>query len=600
VGSAIGTQQRTTGSGSPPTTRSLLVVDCGSVFTKVALLGMVDGRYRMLARSQVPTTIVPPHADVMRGILAGVAEVEHGSARAIVRDGSIITPERDNGDGVDGVAVTVSAGGPVHLLMAGPGRDALAALVHRAAGGLFVSLDPLPLDVAPPSFGGARGDWERQVAVARAQHPHGVLVVGPSVEGQRGRPDLDETGRIVAAWIDALRTQPSDVPYGEIAVLFAGSPPDAARLRASLGGHATTVEVGSLAPTTLAPLSQAIAGLYESSVLRGIPGYEGLRALSRVPLSGTVSSLAGIARYLSQHYQLNVVGVDVGANSTMLVGATAQGGFMPASHPGAGVGPGAGAVLRAVGAANVLRWLPETLDEAELREYVLGRMLRRGMLPSSNRELEIEYALAREAIQLALRAPGSTLAGMHPVDVLLGSGGTLAHAPSPVRAAMVLLDAVQPRGITSLALDVAQLGGMLGGLAAIDPTAAGQIAEGDTVRVQLASVVSTFGSVPEGQPAVRVILEHGDGQRQTLDVAHGALARLPLHPGERALLSLVPAPTVDVGLGAGQQARASEPLDGSLLGLIVDARGRPLVLPRTEEARVARIREWRQALGILS
>lgn len=599
MGSAIGTQQRATGSGTPPTTRSLLVVDCGSVFTKVALLGMVEGRYRLLARSQVPTTLVAPHADVMRGILAGVAEVERDSARTIMRDGGIVTPERENGDGVDSVAVTVSAGGPVHLLTTGPGRDALAALVHRAAGGLFVALDPLPLDVAPPSFGGARADWERQVAIVRAQHPHGVLVVGPSIEGQRGRPDLDETGSIVSAWIDALRTLPGDVPTGETAVLFAGSPPDGARLRASLGGHATMVEVGTLSPTTLAPLSQAIAGLYESSVLRAIPGYEGLRGISRAPLAGTVSSLAGIARYLSQHYQLNVVGVDVGASSTMLVGATAQGGFMPASHPGAGVGPGAGAVLRAVGAANVLRWLPETLDEADLREYVLGRMLRRAILPASTRELEIEYALAREAIQLALRVPGSTLAGMHPVDVLLGSGGTLAHAPRPVQAALVLLDAMQPRGITSLALDVAQLGGMLGGLAAIDPTAAGQIAEGDTVRVQLASVVSTFGAVPEGQLAVRVVLEHSDGQRQTLDVAQGSMARLPLHPGERALLSLMPAPTVDVGLGPGQQARASDPLDGSLLGLIVDARGRPLVLPRGEEARVAKIREWRQALGML-
>jgi hypothetical protein len=189
---------------------------------------------------------------------------------------------------------------------------------------------------------------------------------------------------------------------------------------------------------------------------------------------------------------------------------------------------------------------------------------------------------------------------MHPVDVLLGSGGTLAHTPRPVQAALVLLDAVQPRGITSLALDVAQLGGMLGGLAAIDPTAAGQIAEGDTVRVQLASVVSTFGTVAEGQPAVRVVLDHSDGQRQSLDVASGAMARLPLHPGERALLSLIPAPTVDVGLGPGQQARASDPLDGSLLGLIVDARGRPLTLPRGEEARMAKIWEWRQALGMLS
>jgi hypothetical protein len=78
----------------------------------------------------------------------------------------------------------------------------------------------------------------------------------------------------------------------------------------------------------------------------------------------------------------------------------------------------------------------------------------------------------------------------------------------------------------------------------------------------------------------------------------GTIERLPLRPGERAMLSLFPAPTVDVGLGAGQHARASDPVEGGLLGLIVDARGRPLALPQVDEERRMRLREWRQALGL--
>jgi hypothetical protein len=333
-------------------------------------------------------------------------------------------------------------------------------------------------------------------------------------------------------------------------------------------------------------------------VLRAVPGYDGIRTLGSAPPPSVASSLGGIVRYLSQHYQLNVVGVDVGACSTTLVGATAQGGFLPAMHPTAGVGMGAGATLRAAGPGNVLRWLPESLDESDLREYVLARMLRPRILPGSAREVELEHALAREAIQQALRAQGSTLLGLHPLDVVLGSGGVLSHAPLAAQAALLLLDALQPRGITSLALDVAQVAGMLGGLASLDAVAAGQIAEGDAVRVQLASAVCTAGMIPEGQPAVRVVLEHTDGRRQVLDVMQGTLACLPLPPGDRALLSLFPAPTVDVGLGTGQHARASDPLDGSLLGVVVDARGRPIALPRNEDERLARIRGWRQALGI--
>jgi hypothetical protein len=82
------------------------------------------------------------------------------------------------------------------------------------------------------------------------------------------------------------------------------------------------------------------------------------------------------------------------------------------------------------------------------------------------------------------------------------------------------------------------------------------------------------------------------------DVMPGMLLRMPLEPGERGMLSLLPAPMVDIGLGPGQQARASEPLEGGLLGLVIDTRGRPLALPAEDERRRAKLREWRAALGI--
>src|SRR5262249_53721639 len=93
-------------------------------------------------------------------------------------------------------------------------------------------------------------------------------------------------------------------------------------------------------------------------------------------------------------------------------------------------------------------------------------------------------------------------------------------------------------------------------------------------------------------------LEYEDGKKDTIEVAAGGLARLPVPHGRRALLSLYPSPGVDVGLGPGQQARASEPVEGGALGLIIDARGRPFDLPSATLERMARLREWRAALEI--
>src|SRR5207253_9867973 len=107
--------------------------------------------------------------------------------------------------------------------------------------------------------------------------------------------------------------------------------------------------VDALSPSTLTPLNRAVNGLYETSVLRGLPGYNGIRAMSSTPPAATITALAGMVRYLAQHYQTNVVGVDVGSSSTSLAGATAQAEFLPAVDPNAGVGSGIGHILRARG-----------------------------------------------------------------------------------------------------------------------------------------------------------------------------------------------------------------------------------------------------------
>jgi hypothetical protein len=149
-----------------------------------------------------------------------------------------------------------------------------------------------------------------------------------------------------------------------------------------------------------------------------------------------------------------------------------------------------------------------------------------------------------------------------------------------------------------LVLDTAHIANMLGGVAGLNSVAAAQVAESDAVLLQLGTVISPVGVPAEGEPALRVVIEFTDGRKHVEDVPYGVLVRLPIAPGEQAFMGLYPAPTVDIGLGPGQQARASDPVDGGALGLIVDTRGRPLILPTDPAERIARQVEWRQALGL--
>ena len=601
VGGAIQTATRAPeryDAGGTPATRSLLMVDCGSSHTKAALIDVVSGRFRLVARAQAATTLAPPINDLTVGVRDAIAAIERTIGRALLRDGQLLTPQQDDGSGVDGLALATSVGGPLRILTSGPGREALTGLVHRSIGGLFAELNATPL-ISPAT---TPADWQQMVAQVRSLHPHALLVIGYPSGVSRGQGSIGETAQVVARWLDSLRDPASDgeqdQPFG-LPVVFTGNPGDIGTLQGVLQGHTPSLlAVDALSPSTLSPLNRAVNGLYETSVLRGLPGYESVRAMSNTAPAATITALAGMVRYLAQHYQTNVVGVDVGSSSTSLAGATAQAEFLPAVDPNAGVGSGVGHILRARGMEAVSRWLTTSASEDELREYALTRMLRPYAMPASARELELEHAFAREAIYLALRAPGARLAGLHPIDVVLGTGGVLANVPQPALGALLMLDAIQPRGVSSLVLDTAHIANMLGSVAGLNSIAAAQVAESDAVLLQLGTVISPVGVPPEDEPALRVVIEFADGRKHVEDVPYGVIACLPVAPGEKAFLGLYPASTVDVGLGLGQQARASEPVDGGALGLIVDTRGRPLVLPTDPLERIARQVQWRRALGL--
>jgi hypothetical protein len=262
-----------------------------------------------------------------------------------------------------------------------------------------------------------------------------------------------------------------------------------------------------------------------------------------------------------------------------------------------GVGTGLGAILKQVGVQRIMRWLPFSISEDEIRQFVLNHTMHPQAIPANARELQIIYAFAREAMVITAEISARNGGGWSTTDLILGTGGVLAHAPKFGQVAMLLLDALQPKGITSLILDRTTLIPLLGAVASVSPITAVQVNENDAVSHRLGTCVIPFGNLPPGQSAVRVGLEYSNGRQVTVEVMTGSIEVIPLALNEQALLTLFPAPMVDVGLGPGERARAAEEIDGGLIGLIIDARGRPLQLPTNEMERQARLAQWSQALG---
>ncbi len=620
----LGEGQSPISSQSPASASSILVADCGTVFTKVSLLGLVEGQYRLMARGEAPTTASAPHKDITKGIVQAINELEFITGRHFVDDGRLISPEQPSGDGVDLFISTISAGGPIRLLVVGAVNPTLEDLSMQAVSGLYAETCALPA----PSYLAAtnsasrlmgvgvqgqwtpervKSEWELQLVRIRELHPHAALIVGLA-NGPAGPTPLQEACQLIINAVQDIQKSnngnSSMMPGSNtdgitpLPVLYAGDLQYVDAVRTMLHGYAEVTRVETLASQEqLGPTSMAATALYEREVIRHIPGYDHMLTWSSSAPIATASSLSSLVRFLAQHYSMNVTAVDAGGTTTTVMMAGERGEFLPLVSSGIGVGPGLGPVLEKAGIHRVARWLPFRITEDELRQYVLNRMLHPQVIPTSIRDLQIGQAFAREAIILTVEATKQYRFNQFDADLILATGGALAHTPKFEQAALMLLDALQPRGVTSMVLDRTMLISQLGAVATIAPIAAVQVNENDAVMHRLGTCVIPYGDLPQGQVALRVGIEYSNGRQVTAEVMSGSIEIIPLRMNEQAMLTLYPAPTVDVGLGPGERARAAEEIDGGLVGLVIDARGRPLVFPTDETERHARLVQWMQVFG---
>jgi hypothetical protein len=602
--SSLGEMRDPVSNYDPAAIRAVLVADCGTVVTKVSLLGLVEGQYRLMARGEAPTTVAAPHKDITKGIIQAIGEIERITGHTFVSKGRVLSPQQPTGNGVDLFVAAISAGGPIRLVVLGGVSPQLAELARQGVSGLYAETHAIP----SPTFNAARAaqgqwtpdriqmEWERQLQSMRELQPHAALIVGQA-DPPAGATPLQEACQLVVNALQDQRGQ-GDARNTPLPVLYAGAPQYVDAVRRMLQGYGEVTRVETLAsPAQLGPVSMATTALYERDVIQRVSGYEQIRTWSPAVPVGAAGSLSSLVRFLAQHYAMNVTAVDVGASTTSVMMGGERGEFIPMVNSGIGIGPNIGALLQHIGTQRVVRWLPFDITEDELRQYVMNRMMHPQVVPTSLRDLQITQAFAREAIILTMESGAHARSGQFSADLILATGGVLAHAPKYGQALLLLLDALQPRGVTSVVLDRTMLISQLGAVATMAPVAAVQVNENDAVLHRLGTCVVPFGDLPQGRTAIRVEVEYSNGRRVQAEVTTGSIEVIPLQVNEQALLSLYPAPTVNVGLGPGERARAAEEIDGGLVGLVIDARGRPLVFAQDDAERRARLLQWMQVIG---
>ncbi|QOR34132.1 glutamate mutase L [Clostridium sp. 'deep sea'] len=612
----------------------VLAIDVGSTTTKAILFGSKDG-LRLINWAGAPTTVEKPHENVIVGVKNSVSMLEKKCGRKLLKDTSIITPATGN-EGVDIFVATSSAGGGLQMLVTGVMKKMTAESAYKAAlGAGAIVTDVLAVD-------DGRTDLERIQRIQRLR-PDMVLISG----GVDGGNEV----HVVSMAELVAKAQPASRLGSRfrLPVVYAGNVEAREQVGNFLKEKAEVHYVDNLRPIlereNLEPTGEKIQELFLEHVMSHAPGYEKLIEITGGNIMPTPNAVGDLLNTIGESKNVNILAVDIGGATTdvfssMLIGhrmlndGYADDGnvnklevrpddveyrrtFYRSVDANLGMSYSVGNILAESGGEKIIRWLPFSITENQLRNILSNKMIHPTILPQTKDALLIEHAAAREAIHLAYtrhKLMASGLSGVHivraitdafnqdnvnemsliddaEVDVIIGSGGVLSHTPNRNQALAIMLDAFQPVGVTELYVDsifmMPHLGVMLKEVAKEEVF---NVIKKDCL-IPLGTCLSVAGPIASpGKAVAKVTIEYDGGKVEKHHIVAGELKRLPLEYDQEATVTIKPSLGYNAGDGTNRITKAL--ITGGSGGIILDGRGRPIQVAKDPQQRIAQLKQW--------
>jgi uncharacterized protein (TIGR01319 family) len=624
--------------------RRIVATDCGSTTTKAILIEKNDkGEYRLVARGEAPTTVEKPFEDVTLGVLNSITELEEitetavpegfaAGRRKLIRDGRVwrqlkqgtldATGVTGELDASDIYVSTSSAGGGLQMMVAGVVKSMSAESAERAAlGAGAILMDTLAVDDGRKDF--------QKVERLRQLRPDIILMSGGTDGGTKSH--LIEMAEVIRRADPKPRFGDMKLP-----IIYAGNKEASADVGKVLGETISLQVVDNLRPKldqeNLGPARDEIHEMFLEHVMQQAPGYSKLLEWTSEEVMATPNAVGKLLKEYAENEGVNVLGVDIGGATTdvfsVFKNSFGERIYNRTVSANLGMSYSICNVLKEAGVENIARWLPFEIEPSEVRNRLRNKMIRPTTIPQTYEDLLIEHAVSREALRLAFlhhkslardlvgvqqggldrlmseQATGQTLVKMLELDMIIGSGGVLSHAPRRAQSALMMMDAYQPEGITMLTVDSIFMMPHLGVLSEHVYEAAKEVFERDCI-VKIGTCIAPVGTGKVGEPCVTV-----KGNKIDFSVPFGQIKVVPINIDETPELVVEPAKTFDVGGGKGKAVtvkrfdtskghrdQTTNLIDGQL-GLIIDTRGRPFDIRLEAAGRVASLRSYLEAMGL--
>jgi hypothetical protein len=565
---------------------SVLAIEVGSIHTRALLLDVVEGQYRFLAVGTSPSTVNAPFSDIGEGVYRSILNLQEVVGRTLMdRDNHLIIPGQANGAGVDRMIVTYSAGPEIRIIVAGLLNDvSLASAQHLVNSTNACLSDSIGIN--------DRRRSENQLDVILHVHPDLIILTGGTENGASR-----SVFKLADLILMACRLLPEEK---RPEVLYAGNQALSKRIVDSLNKLTPTHNTANVRPSIdhedLIAAQETLAKIITDIRSRQIGGLDSLASQASAPPLPTPNAFGRMIAFLSQIYDPSkgVLGVDVGSSSTTIAAAIA--GKLTLSVFPYGQGSGASSFIDKKYIAEIAQWLPAQVPMDVVQDYLNFKLAYPASVPINAESLAIEQALARQVLRRSIlqaqtRWP-DTLTSFEPI---MASGAVLNLAPTPAQSLLMLLDGLQPSGVTTIVLDQNGILPGLGAIAKINTLLPVQVLESGAF-LNLGSVISPVCDARPGSVILRVRLEYEEGNEARIEIRQGSIYVLPLQFGQTARIHFQPLRGVEISQGRSRNLESFK-IVGGVCGAVIDARGRPIALPTDTIRRREMVKKWQLVLS---
>jgi hypothetical protein len=573
-------------------TDSLLAVNIGTAVTRAVFFDVVEGEYRLVASASAPSTTEAPFHDVGEGVRNAINNLQTVTGRTLLNaDHRLITPFQPDGSGVDAFVATISAGPAL--------KTALVGLLEDVSLGSALRLAEMTYTRVVDSAGlNDHRLGDQKIDTLLRLQPDVVIITG-GTDGGASRSVhkmLEPVG--LAGYLLPQEKRP--------AVLFAGNQKLDDEVKGLLGSVTSSLRFSpnvrpSLETEDLEPAARELAGIFLEIRQRQLKGLDDIANWADGNVLPSAYALNRMVRFLGQVYpgHKGLLSVDIGASAAVVAAGFGQRSTLSV-YPQFGLGENLPALLQYTTLEDVLRWSPLDVSTDVLRDYIYQKALYPASIPATKEEQAIAQAVTRQALYLAVQTarrnfPRSARPGLLPgFEPILAGGSALDDVPTPGQSLLLLLDAVQPTGLTTIILDKNDLLPLLGAAAQRNSILPVQVLESGAFQ-SLGTVVSVTASAAYGSLVARARMVYDDGHEAQAEVKYGSIEILPLANGQSAKLTLQPSHGTDVGFGTGRGGMVR--VSGGAMGVVIDGRGRPLVLPGDPVRRRELVKKWLWTVG---